>query len=182
MTPTEIARLARTGGVAGLCPTTEANLGDGIFPGVNWIARYGLYGVGTDANVNTDAAQELRQLEYAQRLGQRGRNLMAGQPGASTGRALFNTALQGASIALNTVLPGLQAGASADLVTLQADHPSMVHRHGDPLLDGWMFGGGRGAIDCAWTCGRKRVTDGRHLAREAVAARYATAIQRLLAA
>jgi len=182
MTPAEIARLARTGAVAGLCPTTEANLGDGIFPGVNWIARHGLYGVGTDSNVNTDAAQELRQLEYAQRLGQRRRNLMAGQPGASTGRTLFNTALQGASIALNTVLPGLQAGASADLVTLQADHPSMVHRRGDPLIDGWIFGAGRAAIDCVWTHGRKRVTDGRHLAREAVAARYAMAIRRLLAA
>lgn len=180
MTPGETTRLAGTGAVAGLCPMTEANLGDGIFPGVDWIAGHGRYGVGTDSNVCGAAAQELRQLEYAQRLGQRGRNLMAGRPGASTGRALFTAALEGGVAALQAGLPGLRAGGAADLVTLRADHPGLVHRHGDPLLDGWIFGGGGGAVDCVWTRGRKQVADGRHVAREAVAARYAEAMRRLL--
>jgi formimidoylglutamate deiminase len=182
MTPGEAARLAAAGAVAGLCPTTEANLGDGIFLGVDWLAAKGRYGVGTDSNVSADAAQELRQLEYAQRLGQRGRNLMAGEAGASTGRTLFDAALTGGAQALDAGPPGLRAGAAADLVTLRADHPNLVHRHGDWLLDGWIFGAGRGAMDGVWVRGRRRVTAGRHVAREAVAVRYAAALRRLMAA
>ena len=178
----ETARLAATGAVAGLCPTTEANLGDGIFPGVDWLAARGRYGIGTDSNVSADAAGELRQLEYAQRLGQRGRNLLAGEAGASTGRALFDAALAGGALALNTGTPGLRAGAAADFVTLRPGHPNLVHRHGDRLLDGWIFGAGRGAVDGVWVRGRQCVADGRHVAREAVAARYAETMRRLLAA
>ncbi len=178
----ETARLAAAGAVAGLCPMTEANLGDGIFPGVDWLAARGRYGVGTDSNVSADAAGELRQLEYAQRLGQRGRNLMAGEAGASTGRALFDVALAGGAQALDAGPPGLRAGAAADLVTLRAGHPNLVHRHGDRLLDGWIFGAGRGAVDGVWVRGRRLVADGRHVARDAVAARFATALRRLIAA
>ena len=182
MTPSETVRLASTTAVAGLCPMTEANLGDGIFPGVDWVVARGRYGVGTDSNVTIDAAQELRQLEYAQRLGQRGRNLMAGAAGASTGRTLFATALEGGAAALGAGPSGLQAGAAADLVTLRAGHPCLVHRRGDRLLDGWIFGGDRRAVDCVWVRGRQRVADGRHVAREPVAARYAKTMQRLMAA
>jgi formiminoglutamate deiminase len=182
MTPGETARLAATQAVAGLCPMTEANLGDGIFPGVDWLAARGRYGVGTDSNVSADAAQELRQLEYAQRLGQRGRNLMAREAGASTGRTLFAAALAGGTAALDAGLPGLRAGAAADLVTLRADHPNLVHRHGDRLLDGWIFGTGRGAVDGVWVRGRRRVIDGRHVERDAVAVRYADTLRRLMAA
>ena len=180
MTPAETIRLASTGAVAGLCPMTEANLGDGIFPGVAWATANGRYGVGTDSNVTTDAAQELRQLEYAQRLAQRGRNLMAGRPGASTGRALFTAALEGGAAALGAGLPGLQQGAAADFVTLRASHPALLHRHGDRLLDGWMFGADRSAVDCVWARGRKLVADGRHAARAGTTAAYATAMRRLL--
>jgi len=182
MTLAETHRLAGTGAIAGLCPTTEANLGDGIFPGVDWLAARGRYGVGTDSNVATDAAQELRQLEYAQRLGQRARNLMAGEPGASTGRALFTTALLGGTVALGAGPSGLQVGAAADFVTLRTDHPSMAHRHGDRLLDGWIFAADRRVVDGVWVRGRQFVTDGRHVAREPVAARYAETIRRLMAA
>lgn len=181
MTANETARLAGTGATAGLCPMTEANLGDGIFPGVDWLAAGGRYGVGTDSNVTCDAAQELRQLEYSQRLGQRGRNMMAGgAAGASTGRALFKSALA-AGAALGHGLTGLQVGASADLVTLRPDDPSLVHRHDDRLLDGWIFVGDRRAIDGVWVRGRALVAGGRHIERDRIAARYAQAIGRLLA-
>ena len=182
MTLAETSRLAGAGGIAGLCPTTEANLGDGIFPGVDWIGARGRYGVGTDSNVATDAAQELRQLEYAQRLGRRARNLMAGEPGASTGHALFTMALHGGAAALGAGPPGLQVGAAADLVTLRADHPSLVHRHGDRLLDGWIFGSDRRVVDGVWVRGQQCVADGRHVAREPIATRYAETIRRLMAA
>ena len=152
------SRLAGTGATAGLCPMTEANLGDGTFPGVDWLAAGGRYGVGTDSNVTCDAAQELRQLEYSQRLGQRGRNLMAGDAaGASTGRALFEVALAAGAV-LRPGVAGLQVGASADLVTLRPDDPSLVHCHGDRLLDGWIFAGDRRAIDNVWVRGRALVS------------------------
>jgi len=182
MTPGETGRLAGSGAVAGLCPTTEANLGDGIFPGADWLAAHGRYGVGTDSNVATDAAQELRQLEYAQRLRQQARNLMAGEPGTSTGKALFTASLQGGAAAVGVGPSGLQAGAAADFVTLRAGHPCLVHRHGDRLLDGWIFGGARRVVDGVWVRGRQRVADGRHVAREPVAARYAETMRRLMAA
>jgi len=182
MTPNETARLAATRAVAGLCPMTEANLGDGIFPGVDWLTARGRYGVGTDSNASADVAQELRQLEYAQRLGQRGRNLMAAEAGASTGWTLFDTALTGGAAALGVGPPGLRVGAAADLVTLQAGHPNLVHRRDDWLLDGWIFGAGRSAVDCVWVRGRRQVADGRHVARDAVAIRYAAAMRRLMAA
>lgn len=185
MTADETARLAATGAVAGLCPVTEANLGDGIFPGVDWIAAEGRYGMGTDSNVAIDAAGELRQFEYAQRLGQRGRNLMAGRrQGASTGRTLFDAALLAGgalgSGALGGDKAGLQVGAPADLVTLRADHPSLVSRTGDAWLDGWIFGSAGGVLDSVWVQGRQRVADGRHVARDAVATRYARTMAGLL--
>jgi formimidoylglutamate deiminase len=96
MAPPETARLAASGAVAGLCPVTEANLGDGIFDGPGWLKAGGRFGIGTDSNLLIDAAAELRQLEYSQRLAQRARNMFAGDPGHSTGRSLFDAALAGA--------------------------------------------------------------------------------------
>ncbi len=182
MTPDETRGLARTGAVAGLCPVTEANLGDGTFPAGAWLDAGGRYGVGTDSNVCIDAAGELRQLEYSQRLAHRGRNLMAGpRSGASTGAALFGAALAGGAAALGAGPGGLQAGAPADLVTLRPDHPALLHRQGSRLLDGWIFAGGSGVVEGVWVRGRQVVADGRHLARPALAARYAAALGRLLA-
>lgn len=179
MTAAEAGRLAGTGAVAGLCPITEANLGDGIFGAGPWGAAGGRYGVGTDSNVAIDAAQELRQLEYSQRLARRGRNLLAG-PGGSTGRAVFEAALSGGAAALG-VPSGLRVGAPADLVTLRAGHPALVHRGGDRLLDGWVFAGDRSCVDTVRVRGGLCVVDGRHRDRAAVGVRYNAALRRLLA-
>ena len=148
MLPDETARLARTGAVAGLCPVTEANLGDGIFDGPGWLASGGRYGVGTDSNVAIGAALELRQLEAGQRLGVRARNVMAGDAGLSTGRTLFDTALAGGAAALGADMPTLTPGAAADLVALDATHPSLLHKQGDTILDSWIFGTTSPAVDC----------------------------------
>ena len=177
----ETARLARTGATAGLCPVTEANLGDGLFAAQDWLAAGGRFGVGSDSNVAIDAAGELRQLEYSQRLHHRGRNLLA-DAHASTGRALFDAALQGGSAALGQECVGLQAGAAADVVTLRADHPSLLARQGDAWLDSWVFGAASGVVDGVWVRGRPIVAGGRHIARDAVARRYARALAGLLAA
>jgi formimidoylglutamate deiminase len=178
----EVADLARTGAAAGLCPITEANLGDGIFPARSFLGQGGRFAIGTDSNILIDAAGELRALEYSQRLEARSRNLLAPHEGDSVGAALFAGALAGGAQALGSGPAGLQAGASADIVALDADHPSLVARHGDAVLDGWIFGAGREAVEAVWRAGDQVVVDGRHRDAAPIAARYRATLRRLLAA
>jgi formiminoglutamate deiminase len=177
---TETERLARSGAVAGLCPITEANLGDGVFPAPDYLAAGGAFGIGSDSNVLIDAAEELRTLEYAQRLTRRARNVLARAPGGSTGGDLFRAAVSGGAQALG-VVGGLRRGRPADFVTLDRAHPAMVGRDGDALLDSWVFAGRHGAIDGVWRGGRQVVRGGRHHARDAILERYRTALARVLA-
>jgi formimidoylglutamate deiminase len=183
-TDAELAAIAARNAVVGLCPITEANLGDGIFPAASFLERQGRFGIGSDSNIRLDAAEELRQLEYSQRLAQRARNVLAGAGGGSTGRHLFEAALAGGRQALGAIAAGgagLQAGASLDLVTLRAADPALLARREDELLDGWIFSGGRAAIDCVWRAGVRVVSDGRHRERDAILVRYEKALRRLLA-
>lgn len=179
MTPEETAHLARSGAVAGLCPVTEANLGDGIFDTAAYLRAGGAFGVGSDSNVRIDLAEELRLLEYGQRLQRRERNVLAGGDGRSTGRTLFERALEGGARALG-VECGIRIGAPADLVALDPGHPSLVERDGDALLDGWIFAAAGTAIDRVWRAGERVVAAGRHVRREAVTARYREALRRVL--
>lgn len=176
----EVARMAASGAVVGLCPITEANLGDGIFPANAFVAQRGQFGVGTDSNVLINFAEELRLLEYGQRLIHNRRNVLHGESGASTGRNLFERALFGGARALGCDTGRLEAGCIADVISLSAEHVSMAGRDGDALLDSWIFAGAV-AIDCVWSAGRKVVTSGRHHAREKIAARYGVALRELLA-
>jgi cytosine/adenosine deaminase-related metal-dependent hydrolase len=152
---------------------TEANLGDGVFPGPAYLAAGGRFGVGSDSNVLIDAAQELRLLEYSQRLTARARNVLAPDKGGSTGAALFRGALTGGAQALGVEASGLRIGASADLISLDTDHPSLAGKSGDAVLDAWIFAGGGRVIDCVWRRGRKCVERGRHHARSGIVRRYA---------
>ncbi|MFG1358428.1 formimidoylglutamate deiminase [Xanthobacter pseudotagetidis] len=181
MTAAETARLAASGAVAGLCPITEANLGDGLFPAPDFLAQGGRFGVGTDSNVLVDAAEELRTLEYGQRLIHRARNVLAAGAGGSTGRALFAGALAGGAQALAAPAAGLSAGAPADLVTLDAAHPALAARAGDALLDGLIFAARGGAVDGVWRAGRKCVTNGVHHERDAIRGAFARTMEKLLA-
>ncbi len=151
--------IARRGAVAGLCPVTEANLGDGIFDLPRFIAAGGRYGIGSDSNVLIGVADELRQLEYAQRLAQRARNVAATGAGVSTGRSLFAAAVAGGGRALGLTPVGIVPGAEADFVSLQADHVALAGRADDAILDTLIFGGVR-AVDCVWHRGRKIVSGG----------------------
>lgn len=179
MTEAETKGLAQTGAAAGLCPITEANLGDGVFPADTFLSAKGRFGIGTDSNVLIDAAGELRALEYAQRLAHRARNLIPREAGRSTGRDLFDGALAGGARALGQAKTGLVEGAAADIVSLDSQHPSLVDRKGDAILDSWVFAGAR--IDCVWRFGRKVVAAGRHSGRDAAEARFRVAMQRILA-
>lgn len=180
MTDAEAAAMAQSGAVAGLCPITEANLGDGIFPAEPFLAADGCYGVGSDSNVLIDCAEELRLLEYGQRLAHRGRNLLARGEGHSTGGDVYAAALRGGAAALG-VEAGLAVGAAADIVSLDLDHPSLAGKCGDALVDAFVFAAGRGAIDCVWRFGDQVVRGGRHRDREAIVSRYVAAIGTLIA-
>ncbi len=177
----ETRDLAASGAVAGLCPVTEANLGDGTFNARAYLSAGGRFGVGSDSNVSIGAADELRQLEYSQRLAERSRNVLA-RRGGSTARAIFDTALTGGAQALARRSGALAVGASADFLTLRADHPTLAGKSGDAILDAWIFSAGNALVDCVWSGGRKVVQGGRHASRERIAARFAATMRRLGAA
>ena len=180
MTRDETQRLAQSGAVAGLCPITEANLGDGIFPADEYLATAGAFGIGTDSNVRIDACGELRLLEYGQRLRARQRNVLAA-PGASVGRTLFDAAVSGGARALGG-RAGLAVGSPADIVTLAADSSCFIGRGGDEVLDSWIFAAAHGCIDKVYRAGVELVTDGRHRQHASIEARYRRALERLLRA
>jgi formimidoylglutamate deiminase len=179
MTADETHRVAASRAVAGLCPVTEANLGDGIFPTRAFAEQGGRWGIGTDSNVRVGVAEELRQLEYAQRLAVRERNVLA-RPEGSTGRALLESALAGGAQALGAGEAGIAQGAVADCLSLDLASPDMVGREGDAALDTWVFVAGSRAVDRVWIGGRKCVDGGRHVARESIAARYTQTLRTLL--
>lgn len=176
VTPAELDAIARSGAVTGLCPITEANLGDGIFPAAELRAAGGQFGVGSDSNILIDLAQELRSLEYSQRLARRERNLLSSNACPSTGRTLFDAAGRGGAQALGLGVHGLAPGARADFLTLDRAHPTLAGRAGDALLDAFVFADSRGMIDGVWRGGRQWVRAGRHVARDAVVRRYSATL------
>jgi len=178
-TEQEIRALAASEAVVGLCPLTEASLGDGIFDGADYLAAGGRFGIGTDSNIQIDAAAELRQLEYGQRLARRARNVMTMQEGESTGRRLFTTALAAGAQAVQRPIGALAAGLRADIVLLDNDHPDLASRRGDQWLDAWIFVTGRAAVKAVLVGGETVVDAGRHRMRPAIEARYKRVVANL---
>ena len=166
MTAEETQALAGSGAVAGLCPITEANLGDGFF---NATGYTGAWGVGSDSNVEITAPGELRMLEYGQRLLHRGRNLLARAEGSSTGEDLYAAALAGGARACGRDIGRIAEGARADLVWLAPG----------TTLDDYVFVSGASAVREVMVSGRTVAAGGRHVAREATAARFARTMERL---
>lgn len=179
MTATETRRLAAGGAVAGLCPTTEADLGDGYFPLVDFLGADGRFGVGSDSNVGVAPAEELRWLEYGHRLARRKRNLVPAQAGQSIGAALWRRALAGGAQALGQAVGALAPGCRADLLVLDRHHPALAGRTHDLLLDSLVFAGGTAAIRHVMVGGNWAIRDGRHPAEERIAVTYDAAIRRL---
>jgi formimidoylglutamate deiminase len=182
MTGYETQRMARSGAIAGLCPVTEANLGDGVFNAGAFISEGGAFGIGSDSNVLIGIDHELRQLEYSQRLTQNARNVLA-SPKKSTGRFLFESAVSGgrkallSQKALQGQETGLIAGGDADFVSLtRKDAP---HLNEDSLLDGWIFANSA-EVDSVWINGRKRVVKGRHLDRDRISRQFRKVMQVLV--
>lgn len=175
MTAAETDRLARCGAVAGLCPITEANLGDGTFPAAAFLHAGGAVAIGSDSNVLIGVGDELRQLEYSQRLAHRARNVIAPANG-STGRRLFDAALAGGAQALGAKA-ALVTGHAADFVSL--DTSAAPYLGGDQILDGWIFGG-LVKPDTVWIQGKAVVREGRHIARDDIGRDFQKAMRQLL--
>ncbi len=179
MTDDESRQLARTGAVAGLCPITEANLGDGIFEARRYLDAGGRIAVGSDSNVRIALNEELRTLEYGQRLRERARNRL-GPAGASIGRHLFDAARRGGVQALGITAVELAAGRAADIVVLDALQAALAGRTGDALLDAWIFAGGDGCVRDVFVGGQRVVEAGAHRRRHEILPRFRAAMRRLL--
>jgi formimidoylglutamate deiminase len=179
MNTAELKALAMTGAVAGLCPVTEANLGDGIFPAPSFVAHHGCVAIGSDSNVFISAAEELRQLEYSQRLRDFSRNVMASGPNASTGRSLFDAACRGGAQALAQPMGEIALGSRCDIAVLDTEHPAMIGRTGDALLDSWIFAGGNAVVKDMIVGGTHVVKDRRHFDEDRILKRYAETVRRL---
>lgn len=178
----ETTALARSGAVAGLCPTTEANLGDGLFPLPAYLAHDGALGIGSDSNVSTAAVEELRWLEYGQRLVHRRRSVATTPATPSPGHALYRAAVAGGAAASGRAIAGLAAGQRADFLVIDADTPSLYGRSPETLLDAIVFGGSANPVRDVYVGGREVIAARRHAHEDAIRRAYRATADRLAAA
>ncbi|WP_170783129.1 formimidoylglutamate deiminase [Ruegeria lacuscaerulensis] len=181
MTDAETQAMARSGAVAGLCPITEANLGDGIFNGAVYMQAGGRLGVGSDSNVRISLSEELRMLEYSQRLRDRERTVLVQQAG-SVGHALYTGAAEGGAQALSRDAGQIAVGKLADMVAIDRTHPTLCALTDDQLLDGLCFATHDGVVTDLWSAGRHMVRQGRHVNRDEIISAYRVGIADLLSA
>ena len=174
----ETIGLAKSGAVAGLCPITESSLGDGIFDGVRWFDNGGAIAIGSDSNIRISLTEELRTLDYSQRLRDHSRAALATVE-KSTGRRLFDAIATGGASASARDTGAIAVGKLADLMALDADAVDLAGRSGDTLLDCFVFAGDDRMISDVWSAGRHMVSNGRHIKRQAIAQNYVRAMEDL---
>ena len=175
----ELERAAASGAVAGLCPVTEANLGDGFFEAEHWLQNGGSMGVGTDSNIQVSVIDELRLLEYGSRLRNKSRNVLSSN-GQSCGRSLYGHALKGGTAALGHHCGRIEAGFRADLVELDSSHPFLQDRKGDQHIDSWIFSGDPSMVRSVWVSGKKVVQESRHILKSELEKPFRQAMKALL--
>ena len=178
MQPHETEGLAKSGAVAGLCPITESSLGDGIFDGINWLQHGGSLAIGSDSNIRISLSEELRTLDYSQRLRDHSRAAMATQM-KSTARNLFDLTLAGGATAAGRDCGSIATGLWADLVTFDDKHIDLEGRAGDVLLDSFVFAGDDRMVKEVWAAGRHLVSDGQHKLHSEIEQRYRRVIKKL---
>lgn len=176
----EVALMARSRAIAGLCLTTEANLGDGIFPAVDFIAQGGRLGIGSDSHVSLSVVEELRWLEYGQRLRDQRRNRLYRPDQPMVGRTLFDAALEGGAQALGQAVGALDVGKRADWLVLDGNDPYLATARGDGILNRWLFAGGDRQVRDVMVGGQWVVRDGRHAGEEESARAFAQVLRELL--
>lgn len=179
MTDDETKRMAESGAVAGLCPITESNLGDGPFNGPAYLKAGGAFGIGSDSNVNISVTEELRTLEYSQRLRDMERNVLVVGEG-SVGQTLYSGAACGGAQALGRNAGEVKVGKLADLVAIDSTAAALCALKSEQLLDGLVFAAKDNVITDVWSAGRHTVKSGQHIARESIVKNYRMAIVELV--
>ena len=175
----ELASMAKSGAVAGLCPTTEANLGDGIFPGVEYLGHQGRWGIGSDSHVSLNIVEELRWFEYGQRLRDQRRNRLTLAHQHSVGDVLYSQALQGGAQACGVPVGKLASGFRADWLVLDGNDPYLAAAKNSELLNRWLFAGHAGQIRDVYVGGIARIIDGQHAQQQAAAADFLRVLKQL---
>ncbi len=178
MTPQETVALARSGAVAGLCPITESSLGDGIFDAVRWMDSDGAIAIGSDSNIRISLSEELRTLDYSQRLRDGTRAALA-SPEKSTGRRLFDAVLAGGAQASGRETGRIAAGCWADMVAFDTASEHLWGRARDSALDSWIFAGDDRLVSDVWSAGRHMVSGGQHIRHAQIVAAYKRTIESL---
>lgn len=172
LTPAEVRGIARSGATVAICPTTEANLGDGLFPLRDYLSANGAWGIGSDSHISVSPVEELRWLEYGQRLDTRHRNIAVSSDSPSVGETLLRGVV--ASAANSTGFD-----VSGDAVVLDTQAPQLICATTDDIVDRWIFSGNRNLIDTVDVAGKRVVESGRHVDSERILARYRQAIEGL---
>jgi formimidoylglutamate deiminase len=178
--PREVNSMAQSGAVAGLCLTTEANLGDGIFPAVDFLKQGGRLGIGSDSHVSVSVAEELRWLEYGQRLRDQKRNRLYRSDQALIGRTLYDAALAGGAQALGQPIGALAVGMRADLLVLDGNDPYISSADRDDVLNRWIFAGGDRQVRDVMVAGRWVIREGQHAAQAQTAQAFTRLLRQLL--
>lgn len=178
MTPDETVRLAHSGAVAGLCPITESSLGDGIFDAIRWCDSAGALAIGSDSNIRISLSEELRTLDYSQRLRDGTRAALATQS-LSTGRRMFEEILKGGAQASGRQTSRIETGFWADMLALNTNSEFMWGREEDAALDAWIFAGDDRLVTDVWSAGRHMVQAGVHTRRTEIVAAYKDTIEDL---
>ena len=178
MTKSETLDLAKSGAVAGLCPVTEANLGDGIFNGLEYFQNQGMFGLGTDSNINISLIEEIKTFEYSQRLINKKRAVISNQK-KSSGRIIFDQSLAGGSRALQINNGKIENGYCADLLSLSIDNLELDGLVGDKILDYFIFASKGNLINKVWKKGKCLVNDGKHIDCELISSKYQKTIRKL---
>ena len=173
----ELRGIARSGATVAICPTTEANLGDGLFPLRDYLDAGGRWGIGSDSNSSVSPVEELRWLEYGQRLVTRRRNIAVTVPSGSVGESLLRDVAASAEASSGHAA----ARRSGDVLVLGVDAPQFIGATDADALDRWVFNGNRPLVRETWVNGRCVVEQGRHVRSDVIAARFHVAMKQLLA-
>lgn len=176
-TAAELDAIVARRAVIALCPTTEANLGDGYFPLPEYLLKGGEFAIGSDSQIALSPNEELRWLEYQARLQQQERNICAGNGGTSVGANLWRSSCVAGARATGRKIGALEVGRRADIVVIDTDTPLFGRRSGDAIIDTFVFAGSANCVSGVMVGGRWLVKDGRHFAETAIAAGYKRAMR-----
>lgn len=179
MTEAETAAVAKSGAVAGLCPTTEGNLGDGFFNATQYLEEGGALGIGSDSHISISPTEEMRWFEYGQRLLHRSRNQLSGGYNRSTGRNLFDICTAGGAQACGHNSGAIEVGKRADFIVLDTAHPLLCERVGDEIIDSWVFSGNQNTVRDVYVGGELIVENGQHKHEAEINQRFVSTLNAL---